>query len=238
MALSAQGEVLRFPLRLMGEQRVDLLPLFNYWTNMAAWQKEKEDANTSERQRRLRQEPARPLKAWVRVMGTNDGVTGAGWIISGEVQERPGKGKRERFVIRHVPEADRNKFAGLQGALQAQERAAERAKQVASSSGSEASGLFARGDELNGLGNDVPALRGQTQERAREYWNAAQRQYAISDEARASAAAHAAERERIAGEMKRWKRGAGYTVDFFALRTGERINGLPVYDVGLLIGAE
>ena len=87
------------PLRMLGEQTVDLQPLFEWSSNPDAGE--------------------RPLSAWKRVRGRIVRETPYGWLVEGEAE---GEGQPSKFLLKNPPRERLQRFHELQAQLRAQKQ--------------------------------------------------------------------------------------------------------------------
>jgi type IV secretory pathway VirB10-like protein len=205
----------RYPLRgFGGASAVNLTPLFQWWIYG-------KPASESDSQR--------PLSAWNRVVGTKAGDLGQGWIVNAEIYTTRTTHTKARIVLQNPPvreeqDFDRLKQQVLQYGLQVTN--AQRAYQTA---------LKAEKSDQTHSKSDARSRNVRARNSAVAYSRkAAQEQSAASNaqnqEKEARQALVAA--QKILNEYP--SSHGVYLIDWFALDTGKKIQGLPVYDVGTI----
>jgi hypothetical protein len=225
---SASAQTFSDPARVINNQRVDLQPLINWWTNVVSVEKQN---------RRLKKDqrlpvPERPLTSWVRV--TTDRITNSGlvWIAEVQIQETPeGKTEKQTVVIKHAPLAGKQQFdsavVGQREAADAQSHA-EAVKEYQSDRASQAASYRNSYNEMHTV---APSFGFHDQ--ATQYGK-------VADDAKRQA--KSAEQRAESARCEQARLGAitqgrtKFHLDTFALKTGELYNGIPVYDLGLAFG--
>jgi hypothetical protein len=200
----------KYPRRTVLGKAVDLTPLMNWWT---------------------KHEGDRPLQAWVRVTGRVVGTNALGWTVEGTV-EAPASGEKSdpqtnapakapvRVVLKNPPLADLLEFQNLTAQLLLLNQ--ERAR------------LVSAVDEATNHVQELSARRvfGKMYSRMADeelsQWRAAagsakDRLNAMDDQLKELNA-------RLADYPDRDQ----YQVDCFALKLGEQLRSVPVYDHGVV----
>ena len=95
-AIFAGADPCDSPLRMLGEQTVDLQPLFEWSSNPDAGE--------------------RPLSAWKRVRARIVRETAYGWLVEGEAE---GESQPSMFLVKHPPRERLERFRELQRQLSA-----------------------------------------------------------------------------------------------------------------------
>jgi hypothetical protein len=227
----------RQPLRNVGTARVDLQPLFNWWTNTAGHKDQVERMTSSEKKSGVPVLPARPMTAWVRLNGRVEGAAASGWIVNATVEATPGVRTQERIVVRHPPVREKQQFEGLTRQI-AQLAATIKRAELVESNKNEATNPY---DDRAYIMSSMASVGGgnEWKEAANDDMRRANAIRAQANTANQAAAAAAAQ-QRSAVEGQRSKiasAGDEYRLDYFGMRTGESLNGLPVYDLGVFAGA-
>ncbi len=207
LAILAEGSPVKSPRRVVGQQTVDLNPLFRWWTH---------------------HDGARPLTAWVHVTGKIVGTNSYGWVVDAQVEGsvRPGQdegagpattGGAKRMLLRHPPLADRAAFEQLAAQLKAlsQERA------QAADLESQAHNFVHPGS------NSVRRVHYKGQAQAKRE--------AIGVEKNATAGKLALDNriKDTKAKLASWPNTERYELDCFALDTGTELNKLPLYEHGM-----
>ncbi len=202
------------PHRWLDAEKVDLVPLFHWWTKHAG---------------------DRPLTYWVHVTGSIIQTNTWGWLLDAHLENSPARDKKVsadvkntvRIILKNPP---LRKLAEFQG-------------------------LVARQHSLN-------SQREVLSSRAIE---AGERAQALSAQQKADHRAHVRSAQSVTVEYKKWRQiekqaqeqlkevdqkikdlklklaafpdSESYIVDCFALDTGQRFNGIPVFDHGKIAGS-
>jgi len=192
----------RDPKRVVGGRSVDLTPLFQWWNQKNG---------------------DRPLSAWVHVSGEIVGTNAGSWIIEAQTEE-PAEGKssgKKRILLRNPPMQDRAMFEQLF----AQKKALE----------AQRSGLHTQADQADAKIKDIA----QERKVAREQHVRAKGLNAQSSKLKQEEKAAKAELKPIDAQiadldkkLKPYGDTEHYVIDCFALKTAERVGGLPVFDHG------
>ncbi|HNQ72967.1 MAG TPA: hypothetical protein PKN95_05125 [Verrucomicrobiota bacterium] len=218
------------PVRLVNDHRVSLQPLFNWWTNAGAILATNA-ARTNVAPLPL---PPRPLTAWVRVVSHQLTNTGFAWLARAAIQETPdGPFTEQLIALRHGPFEETKRF---DRAVRHFQQAGD-ALLVASNQYVQKMEITAQFDQKanlyqemyaldpwqhHRLGDAAVAYRQAADQAYRQALNAAQRVEQLNQ-------------QRI--ELHQITQGRdAMEVDTFALRTGEKYRGLPVYEMGLRFG--
>ena len=178
--------------------------------------------------------PPRPLSSWVRVKGRISSEETWGWIVEAEIEQWPGASTRSSIMLVNPPKEEKLSFDRLKAEVkqdqetQASANSAANANQeILDEASSKAAALEAIGSTSLLLQNEV---RGDQLGYLRAAGNASERKRLMID--KSAAASEAALKASI--ELKEMPSGEQYTVDFFALRTGQKFKGLSVYDFGMV----
>lgn len=231
----------RSPNRMINGMRVNLAPLQIWWTNVIRLQViaertyRKNDPDVVHLKELLQQ---RPMSAWVRVRGTKTLDRGTGWVVTGVVEDIPGSSKKTQFFLKHPPVTDEKMVLALvreQADLGKQRSRAYHVSQSAHYAASAASserhlvdtvrsGSYAASRNLAG---ESEQLSGQVRA-------------ALSRGENANQVIERCERRlrEIDAELaKHPPARPNYEIDYFALRTGELFQGMPVFEMGMRIGS-
>ena len=202
---------LKQPKRLVAGQMVDLTPLCKWWTN---------------------HDGSRPLSAWVHVTGTVSGTNSWGWIVQGHADTKPGHGKSEggdnsssnksqKVLLLHPPLQDLAGFEQLsaefktlntnRALLAAQEGQLKTRQQAVSKEQEAAHRNHVRSPSLSQENKDLSALDSQAKARLK-----------LLDQ----------QIQALKNKLAAYPSSDHYVLDCFALDTGQKANGLPVYDHG------
>lgn len=210
-ALTVQADGLRDPRRIINGQTVDLSPLFRWWTA---------------------KEGARPLGAWVRVTGSVVGSSVWGWTLEAQIQKVPqaaNDGETNpvalpqplRIILKNPPQQQQAEFDKLVAQRQALEGERTRLSDLAASSGQAAAQAAKQYDSSRPwkLQSSV-ALDGIGQARM------------VEADARARLKSVDEQLAEIKRKLAGYPDPNRYMVDCFALDSGEKQRGVPVYDHG------
>jgi len=227
-ALVAQAEpppvyCLQYPKRVFGGAAVDLSPLFKWWVEEPSPQRNTNIVTGQEAR------SPRPLPAWVRIIGREFKIAGSGWVVTGAVESSPDQKQGGRFFVRHFPAKEKESFEVAQARLV--QIIAYQSGQYSLSSYEEAQGQgFGANRDIANIAN------GPGSQRAWQYNVAASQAFNRSQFAAQNAASVQAERVVLESYVNKFPASTNYILDFFALRTGETYQGLPVYDIGQTFG--
>src|SRR6516164_706793 len=89
---------LKEPSRIIGEGRVDLRPLFQWWTNRTG---------------------PRPLKSWVHLTGLVVGTNSWGWVIEGVAEHSEQAPGQAKFILQHPPWGELIQFGQIKSQVDA-----------------------------------------------------------------------------------------------------------------------
>lgn len=218
------------PVRLVNDHRVNLQPLFHWWTNASAISA----TNTARTNAEPVSLPPRPLAAWVRVVSNQLTNTGFAWLAHAAIQEIPGGPfTNQVIVLRHGPFEEKKRF----------DRAAQDFQQagdallVASNQYVQSMEITTEFDQKANLYQEMYALDPWQHSRlgdvAAAYRQSADKAYRQA--LNASQRVEQLNQQRV--ELHQITQGRdNLEVDTFALRTREQYRGLPVYEMGLRFG--
>ncbi len=208
-AFGVEANPLKDPKRAVNGQTVDLGDLFRWWS--------KHDGE-------------RPLRAWVHVTGSVIETTAWGWTLNAHVEKAAAKGapaladKDIKVLLKNPPVRELAEFENLRAQLKALNDQHARLSAQAAKTASQARALS--GQEYTG----------QRSRLAR---------HALGQESRASKqqAADAKEQLRpidqsileINTKLAAFPDHGKYIADCIALDTGQKVNGLPVYEHGVAL---
>ena len=196
---------LKDPKRVINGRTVDLTPLFHWWA------KRGDD---------------RPLAAWAHVSGEVVGTNGFGWTVSAHLDEKEkaaaaDKSGSDKIILRNPPWHDRAAF----DQLVAKKKSLEQQKSAFASQADQAHA------QLQDLSQDRKAAR-QRHVSARSLNGQSAKLKEEEKNAKAQMKPLDTQLAELDKQLKQFGSADHYVVDCFALRTGEKINGLPVYDHG------
>lgn len=214
------------PVRVINRQKVDISPLFSWWTNTEAIIKT--NARIYSRKDKLPL-PKRPLAAWSRVSGVCSNGNQFGWILHARISPQPGSNYSAAIFLRNPPENKRRELEAAAVRLEKVSKQLDNANASADYNREVASAHSQRGQLYNDIANLDPAGN-------RSFRDGANAHYQQSNEASRQARAAELRAENLSREQsalmqttKGWK---VFHFEDFAMRTAETYNGLPVYDVG------
>jgi len=219
---------MRFPRRLVGGYSVDLRPLCTWWSNAWTFAAEHPERSTSDGP------AARPLKAWVRIIGEPTQGTTEGWTVAGFIETAPHASAPATIYLKHPPTKDAQRFVDLRGTWTALNQIRENMYAASQANAARVNEQGAKAGMMRAVANAAPSFPG----------------FAASADEYSRAAAMAGQRMRAQGltsiqagmrlddvnkGLKAFPYGETYLVDFFAMPTGEVRAGLPVYDMGMMV---
>lgn len=197
------------PQRWVGDQKIDLTPLFHWWT--------KHDGQ-------------RPLTAWVHVTGSIVGTNTWGWILNARVEDSStgdknrssGKPESLKIILKNAPLRELAEFQSLvarQHTLTSQrESLSSKAKQA--------------GEQVQVISAQQKADRKAHVRSARSLSVENKKWKQIEKEAKEELKQIDPQIKTLKEKLAAFAEGESYVVDCFALDSGQRFNGLEVYDHG------
>ena len=224
-AQTNQSWSFRYPHRLIENSRIDLSPLFTWWTNVQTLRKDQPQGSV----------PPRPWVRWVKLAGTNVGTVSLGSVVEGEIEEFPGKANPAKIVLRHPP-GEEQRFEQLKAASADLLAFREHARITSDMFKSSANRYGQKASVLDTVRYADPSLNRRLQPRALDYGHRAS-----AEIDRSHAASHAmsnadVERSLIDEELETIPHsGNTYRLEFFIYRTGQTFHGMPVYDLGRFV---
>ncbi|PWU15248.1 MAG: hypothetical protein C5B50_15720 [Verrucomicrobia bacterium] len=207
LPIIAVASPLKGPHRVVNGQGVNLVPLFQWWTNHHG---------------------ARPLTAWVHVTGTIVGTNGFNWVVQAHVEDtgrnksedegkRPAVTGDQRIVLRNSPMTDRAEFERL--VARDKELKSERGKTAHVESQAKSQAESSGGTYYGRRSRARAVAQAQAQETEREaVGELKELDKQIKD---------------VETKLASYPTKDHYSVDCFALDTGKMQNGLPVFDHGM-----
>jgi uncharacterized protein YlxW (UPF0749 family) len=200
--LSPNASPLKSPKRMISGRTVDLTPLFQWWSQKNG---------------------DRPLSAWLHVTGEIVGTNAAAWIITAETDSKA-EGSNpadKKIILRNPPLQDRAEFEQLL----AQKKTLEAQK----------ASLNSEAEQADAKLKDISQERKVARERhVRAGGLNAQSGKLKQEEKRAKAEVKPiqAQIDELDKKLKPYGSTDHYVIDCFALKTSERIGGMPVFDHG------
>jgi uncharacterized protein YlxW (UPF0749 family) len=200
--LRPNASPLKNPKRMVSVRTVDLTPLFQWWNQKNG---------------------DRPLSAWLHVTGEIVGTNAGSWIITAETdgQAEGNAPADKKIVLRNPPLQDRAEFEQML----AQKKTLEAQK----------ASLNAQAEQADAKLKDISQERKVARERhVRASGLNAQSGKLKQEEktAKAEAKPIQAQIDELDKKLKPYGSTDHYVVDCFALRTTERVGGMPVFDHG------
>ena len=163
----------------------------------------------------------RPYPAWVHVTGQIVGTNAGAWIINGQTDDKEGSGGEKKLLLRNPPTQDRAAF----DQLLAQKKALE----------AQHAGLHAQADQADAKLKDIS----QERKAAREHHVRASGLNAQSSKLKQEEKTAKSEMKPIDAQiadldkkLKPYGSTDHYVIDCFALKTGQAVGGMPVFDHG------
>lgn len=243
LAATARADPNRYSLRWISGANVDLQPLFDWWTLAAQTTNRPVDITEMDTDKlavvsnlwlRL---PARPLLDWFDVKASEDKivVVGSMWRLDATIEPAPMMFRRQTIYLRNPPVKEiqdfklaRAAFEALQGA-QGKDEAAEQLWE--SNIQAEAAAML----PTNSTPPTVPDKPPTAAEAGKLELNSIE---TASNLNRAHARTQARDRQLTSAEsfLATFPNQRVYWLDHFALRTGESVDGIEVYDLGAAPG--
>lgn len=230
LAAGAFAQELKDPIRIVNAQRVNLQPLFTWWTNAAMTSA----TNASKPEEQRQPLPERPLRAWVRITSSELTNTGFAWIARAQIQEIPDGPVTEQIVVlRHGPFEEKKILDRAVANYNQATESRETASNIHSASLERAAAFNHRANLYSEMYYIDPHRNWNFGYAADDYYRAASRARRDAN----NAAQRMNQLEARRAELSKITQGRStLTVDTFALRTAETYQGLLVLDIGLRFG--
>jgi hypothetical protein len=207
IALDVLANPLTGPTRTISGQTVNLLPLFHWWTNHSG---------------------ARPLTAWVRVTGTIAGTNAGAWVLEAQVQKSEHSAAHVdgqlKIVLRNPPMQERAEFEGLRAQLNALNE--QHAKLAAVESGAKGRAQTASHEQQAYRHYHAHSTALAQEERQDNL---------IENQAKTAMKPLDQQIQDLKKKLAAYPNPEHYTVDCFALETGQAWQQMPVYDHGFAL---
>jgi hypothetical protein len=203
-----QASPLQYPKRVIDEHTVDLSPLFHWWTNHHG---------------------SRPLTGWVHVTGSVTDSNAMGWMVEARVDDPrhaagdKGPDRQVSILLRNPPVDNKAEFDRLKDELNALN--AEHSRLTAAEAE-----LRTRAQAMSKEQRASRRSRGSSQ--------------ALTQASRANKQSEARlkqqlkpvdqQLQQLKTRLAAYPNSDHYIVDCFALESGSRYNGAPVYDHGMV----
>jgi hypothetical protein len=209
----------RFPVRGFGAVNVTLTPLFTWWSRQEA-------ALTNGN---ILSYSGRPMPAWKRIVGIHAGDSPYGWFVDAEVFTNVAHGLKGRIVLQNPPVQEEQQFYALKQQIAGYELQITNAQQeykedVKTAKRDE---KLAKTQGRSWKWNEQVIAKNNAAESAQKH-DAAQKAQTMQAQAKQSIQVAEQQLTTIPSEHGRYK------IDYFALETGKYLNGLPIYDVGVI----
>lgn len=205
---SRAASPLKDPKRIVQGQTVDLSALFKWWP---------------------KREGERPLSGWAHVTGPVVGTNGWGWILEGHAEGgEPVKGEREkpgRLILKNPPLQEFGKFSELL----ARSKALNDQRNALTVQANKAEGQAAELAGQQKVNRQHHVASSSALKRETRYWQAMAKQ----EKDRIKTVDK--ELKEVENQLKAYPDKERYAVDCLALRTGEKQNGMAVYDHGVVL---
>jgi hypothetical protein len=228
--LPVEAQDFKDPIRIVNAQRVNLYPLFHWWTNTAAINA----TNATLPAEQQVPQPVRPLRAWVRVISNEITNTGFAWIAQAGIQETPdGPVTNQTIVLRHGPFEEKKALDRAVGHYNQTTENLLVTSNAYVASMDRATALHQKADLYQEMYEIDPCRHLNLGHAANVYRSAAfQAQRHANQSARRI---NQLDEQRT--EIYKLTQGREtLTVDTFALRLSETYQNLPVFEIGLLFG--
>ena len=236
-SVRAETNPYRYPVRVVNDGRVNLLPLFTWWSNAThVANLDEKNASLKEPTNAVNVLATRPLSRWVRIKADKWQPSTLGWTMEANVERSPGLSMNMTIVLKHPPMADKARFDSLVARRDWLVGYDKQQTQVAGAKRNNAHALGASSTSYKHVANAgvhgyyKDSLRGS----ADEQWNALLRASQESKLPSRRAVNTTTERENVNRRLAEFNMGSGYEIDLFALFTGQYQNGMPVLDLGNL----
>ncbi len=207
-----QANPLQEPKRLINEQTVDLSPLFHWWTH---------------------RDGSRPLTAWLHLSGRVVATNSLGWTLDAQVEPgtHPGRtsqsaaaGRELKIVLEHPPLQQLADFERL--AAQRETLKTERAGLAAQASAAEGHVHDLSTQQKTNRRN---AVRASGLAQQVNYWKQ------VDKEAKDKLKTVDKQLQELHTKLAAFPDADHYQVDCLALELGQKFNGMPVYDYGVVV---
>ena len=163
----------------------------------------------------------RPLSGWLHVMGEIVGTNAAGWVVTAQLDEKDAAENGKKILLRNPPLEDRAEFEKLLSRKKALEGQDAKLKAEAAQASTRLKDIaqeqkVARDHHLR------PPRYPEANTLQQEQKNAKNHSKTIETEI-----------SELNKQLKSYPSGDHYTVDCFALRAPEQVDGLPVFEHGV-----
>jgi len=240
LAANAGADPNRYEWRSFGGVNIDLLPLFSWWTYVSRATNQPMDITEMDKDKfvvvsnewaRL---PPRPLPEWFRIVGDESGITivGSMWRMNAEIESAPMLLKHETIYIQDPPTREihdfkvaRSEYLALQGA-QNNDVLSEQLMQ--SNIQAEAVALL----QTNVQPNIPPGAPPVNRPTPRTLQRDSVMTISNLNSAHARTVARAGQLAPLEKYLATFPDKNVYWLDHFAKRTGKKIDGIEVYDLG------
>jgi hypothetical protein len=243
LAAKTEADPNRYEWRSFGGVNVELQPLFSWWTFASQAAIERLDITEVDSNKLAMISniwthlPARPLPGWLRIRGREDGITvvGSMWKVDATIEPAPMMAKHEMIYLRNPPVKEIQDYKQARAAYAALQNAQN--NDVASEQYMK-SNIQAEADAMRQTNSTSPAAP-VTPTVASQAQNLERNSVMTISNLNSAHARTQYRDDQLAPVMKYLSTFPDtnvYWVDHFALRTGEEINGLEVYDLGVAEG--
>lgn len=231
-ALSQERFCFRNPQRIIGDARVSISPLLKWWSVYESALRRSGSGSQTNREALLK---ARPLSSWDHIEGSWVEDFGGTWIVDATIELIPGKTVHKRILLFHPPEDEKKLFDDLTAKLKWLQGVESQSIAASSSNDQLVRENNSRVSTLDMIGNSSGFMRAQVGPQLQAYDHASSIAIARSQIFMARARSASDEIPKIQLGLASMPTGKEYRIDFFALRTGQIYNGLPVYELGLFV---
>jgi hypothetical protein len=236
---TAKADPNRYQWRSFGAVNVNLQPLFSWWTfvspatNLPMDVSVVDSNNLPEISNLWAQLPVRPLPEWCRVTANEDDITVAGtrWRVSATIEPAPMMFKRQVIYLENPPTKEIQNFREAvadYAALQSQQTADFAREQALESN------IQVQAASL--LPTNVPNVAQPNTAATAAYQQAAIATISNLNSTHARAQSRDSQIAPLQQFLATFPDANHYQLDHFALRTGRKIDGLDVYDLGTATG--
>ena len=185
-----------------------LTPLFEWWKN-----------HTTAGEPTTGKDPSRPLSAWQRITGTKVNDLGSEWVVDAEIYTSPTAHTTARIILKNPPSAEEQAFSNLkiQIATDDQQIADDQKNYQTQTTAAQKAGA----KKASKKSKTNTGAKQAAQDR-----NAAAA--ALDDQKKLEAERTLAQKQFDAIPAVKGK----YQIDWFAVDTGRKKQGVPIYDLG------
>lgn len=214
--------------REFGHKRADLKPLMAWWNTCEAIV----ISNRALPPKKQFAFPPRPMPAWIHIKGEVIESGPYRWKVRAAIAATPGDYDFQTIIVRSPPEALRQEFVAARAAAKAARERSSGLYSASQANRESAAENSARANTFSMINAAVGGRDKDFERAAMDYGSRASAQRHAAD----SQSSEAARQKEIAFAMEKRALQISphdeFVLDLFALRTGELLNGLPVFEIG------